>query len=132
LLSRQLIAASVGAILAYPERQDEVAMQTKSNANANCGFLCHVVVILIGTVYVASILKLPEDAILKLPNWAIITPEADRWSVTGSAILIVLFFAAPVLYGVLNALSVPRVDAMESLCDSYTRLPPPSEDNVEP
>jgi hypothetical protein len=37
--------------------------------------------------------------------------------------VVLLFFAAPILYAAMNSLTVPSIDSMDTLRDEYTRKP---------
>lgn len=102
-------------------------MDSRASSAANCGFVLHVLVVAVGILYIWGIWLRnvnKESSVDKESLWS--GPQLNEssstwWSVTGSAISVVLFFAAPVVYALLNSLTVVSISSMESLCDSYSR-----------
>jgi hypothetical protein len=94
---------------------------SQDSAAANCGFVLHVLVICFSCLYCVWLTSpswVQSDQVSFLPDPA--------WSLYVPAALVCLFVMAPILYGVLNALSAARVDSTDSLYDNFTRQPPPT------
>ena len=101
-------------------------VSTPNSSAENCGFACHVFVVLLGITYIAWIV-LPGESLEQL-DWEVVSFIPDKsWSLTGSAVLVAAFFAAPVVYLLLNTLSVCRIDSMENLTDRHAKRPPPTQ-----
>ena len=113
--------------------EKETLVESKASSAANCGFVFHVIVVLLAVSYVRHVFG-PfqyellfhwewvdlKDSFLNGPDSDLEPPSCD-WSVTGSVIGVVLFFGAPMLYGALNALTVVSVESTESLMDSVSK-----------
>lgn len=83
------------------------------SAYEKCGFVVHVFVILFGCGYLYCVTSSSSEP-----------PFDTRWTLYLSTVLLVLFILAPILYCLLNSLSVAPPTSLDSLYDDYTRQPP--------
>lgn len=90
-------------------------MSTKNAAAANCGFVLHLFVLLLGGLYVLWI----ADAI------AIEGLDPVTFHEHGIAYLVIVFFSTILVYFVLNATSVPSIRSRDTLWDDYSQPCPP-------
>ncbi|GAX21238.1 hypothetical protein FisN_23Lh186 [Fistulifera solaris] len=86
-------------------------MSSKNASAANCGFVLHVSVLLVGGLYVLWISHLLEDTVFYF--------DPTTFHQQGVASLVVIFFATIVVYFVLNAFSVPRIDSNDTITDDF-------------
>ena len=95
----------------------------------NCGFACHVFVVILSILYLLWIIGLGAK---EVTDWEIASFVPNKsWSVRGPAFMVILFFGIMVVYGLLNALSVPRINSTEILTDQYYARPPPPINNSQ-
>jgi len=95
-----------------------------------CGFVCHVMVVLIAFTYTAFILHANFISSSGPPRWTRVSP----------AIIACIFVAALVMYFVVNAfLSTNKLDALETIQDEFSSTAavhapnstaPPPEDSI--
>jgi hypothetical protein len=92
-------------------------MSSKNASAANCGFVLHVSVLLVGGLYVLWVSRLLQGLDYYF--------DPVTFHQQGVASLVVIFFATIVVYFVLNALSVPRIDSKDTITDDYSHPCPP-------
>jgi hypothetical protein len=89
-----------------------------------CSFVCHIFVVPIGLLYLLWALVPPEILEEKLGDNYFPRKE---YSLHLPVSAVFFFLAAPLIYAGLNAMTVPKVDSMDTLQDMHTRRqqPPP-------
>jgi len=88
------------------------------SGSEKCGFVCHVLMVLLAVLYTAWISSFyyyvdsKQQQQQQAPTWTIVFPTA----------VVCLFFAAPVLYGSLNAMTatVTHFDSLCTIQDKYS------------
>jgi hypothetical protein len=117
----------------------EIAFEDDVDSGSEkCGFVCHVFVILLGIVYTVWIISFYcTDFLWLAKNYGISDEEhppssiakeplsPPTWTSVLPAVAIGAFFAAPVLYGSMNAWhAVPAPDAVSTVSDPSTLRAP--------
>lgn len=90
-------------------------MPRKNAAAANCGFVLHLFVLILGGLYLFWIGH---------PNELIDYFDRTTFHQQGIALLVVVFFGAIFVYFALNAMSVPSIHSRDGICDDYSRPSP--------
>jgi hypothetical protein len=104
-------------IMAPPKPSE---LDSKESSSEKCGFVCHMLCLPLTFLYFVWI-WVPDNVL----HAADITYYPDKsWSVTIPVYVFCLFVSAPIIYSVINQLSVPRVDSIDTVHDDFTRLPP--------
>jgi hypothetical protein len=93
---------------------------SNESSSEKCGFVCHMLCLPLTFLYFVWI-WVPDDVL----HAADITYYPEKsWSITIPVYISCLFVAAPIIYSIINRLSVPRVDSIDTVRDDFTRLPP--------
>jgi hypothetical protein len=103
-----------------PIKIKQSELVSNDSSSEKCGFVCHMLCLPLTFLYFVWI-WVPDDVL----HAADITYYPDKsWSITIPVYTFGIFVAAPIIYSIINRLSVPRVDSIDTVCDDFTRLPP--------
>lgn len=102
-------------------------MPTKNAAAANCGFVLHLFVLIVSSLYVlwiGDVLPYTMKLIIENDNDDAYHSYLDpvTFHQQGIAPLVVLFFSTIVIYFILNYLSVPTIHSINIITDDGTPL----------
>lgn len=97
-------------------------MSTKNAAAANCGFVLHLFVLILGGLYVCWIGN--AFACIDCDEYYFIFDQVT-FHQQGIRFLVIAFFTTILVYFVLNCLSVPSICSRDTIWDDYSQSCPP-------
>jgi hypothetical protein len=102
-----------------PQKREVVSNESSAE---KCGFMCHVLCLPLTVLYLLWI-WVPDDTLHAADINITYYPDKS-WSIVIPVSVVGVFCAAPIIYSIVNLLSVPRVESIDTVRDDYTRPPP--------